>query len=436
MGDREAEMTYRDDKLYRRIRVERAQFPIASLMTHGIIRGLLDGTAPKESIADWSDYVTMFFGRGTKLQELYVSPSLMPDPFWQVLGKAIRWARKHEQTLRHSVMIGGSPGAGEPYGYAHWSEEMGIFVIRNPTITPVSFILDWSSRPSDMSFIGDWKPVIVYPIQERLGDIRAREPLVLKLPGRSVTVLHLYSKLPEVIASIPLGRFDLALSESPPTLTLLSPPQDGSIQTLGEIVDERETWEGIFNISSRAGGDLTVECRPAKGVSIDVEGASEVERRGLNLWELVRYRWTGSDSPIPLHVHMTLPPTPLWPVKSRVRVVARMRTDLAPQEERSLSLGVESPEWPLVLQPRVFLSERLLAEEKSFTRGRNVLESVGWFLLLVILPITIIQTCTTRLLRYIPTYYAWGLRFLIAIGVASVYLLTHLGRWLIQTLEG
>ena len=240
MGDREAEMTYRDDKLYRRIRVERAQIPIASLMTHGIIRGLLDGTAPKELIADWSDYVTMFFGRGTQLQELYVSPNLMPDPFWQVLGKAIRWARKHEQTLRHSVMIGGSPGAGEPYGYAHWSEEMGIFVIRNPTITPVSFILDWSSRPSDMSFTGDWKPVIVYPIQERLGDIRAREPLVLKLPGRSVTVLHLYSKLPEVIASIPLGRFDLALSESPPTLTLLSPPQDGSIQTLGEIVDERD----------------------------------------------------------------------------------------------------------------------------------------------------------------------------------------------------
>ena len=146
-----------------------------------------------------------------------------------------------------------------------------------------------------------------------------------------------------------------------------------------------ETWEGIFNISSRAGGDLTVECRPAKGVSIDVEGASEVERRsserrGLNLWELVRYRWTGSDSPIPLHVHMTLPPTPLWPVKSRVRVVARMRTDLAPQEERSLSLGVESPEWPLVLQPRVFLSERYWRRRKASREGGAFSRvSVGFF---------------------------------------------------------
>ena len=439
-GDREAEMTYRDDKMYRRIRVERAQFPIASLMTHGIIRGRLDHTAPEESLADWSDYVTMFFGRGTQLQELYLSPEVMPDSFWQVLGKGIRWAKKHEETLRHSVMIGGSPSEGEAYGYAHWSRDLGIFVVRNPSIVPASFVVDWSSRPSDLPGTGDWTPVVVYPVQQRLKSVTLSEPIVLSLPGRSVTVLHVYSKLPEVISSVPVGRFDLDVSADEATLALLAPPRDGDMQTTGELVDEREVWKGAFQVSGRLGGDVTIECRPANGMSIEIAGASEVsrrhaDRREMHLWETTRYQWPGSETPTSLGINMTLPPTPLWPQRARVRAALRMRTTLVPAEERSLSASTESPEWPFVGEPRTFVTERVLLDGKTFSRGRSVMERVVWFLLLVILPITVIQSITTRFVRGRSTSLAWMIRTVIAFSVAFLYLLTPLGTWIIRAME-
>ena len=74
---REAEMTYRDTRLYRLLRIDRAQVPVAALMTHGLIRGRYAGIDPQETLQEWTDYVMMFFGRGTQLCELYLSPELM-----------------------------------------------------------------------------------------------------------------------------------------------------------------------------------------------------------------------------------------------------------------------------------------------------------------------------------------------------------------------
>jgi len=441
LSDREAEMTYRDDKIYRRIRLENAQFPISAFMTHGIMRGRLDHTAPEETVDEWADYVMMFFGRGTQLQELYLSPDLVPQRFWGVLGRAIRWAKKHESTLRHSVLIGGSPAHADPYGYAHWSEEMGILVLRNPSMIPTKYVVDLSSRPGDLSTVTQWEPFMVYPYQERFHSMAADAAIEIPLPGRSVTVLHLYSDLSPALKKIPLGRFELVEADGLPSLTLFGNQRDGAIQTPGEPVDERDEWRNRFVATSRVGGQLLVECYPANGASIQIEGANERRRRHASrheerLWEISEFEWNGAAEPVLIDVGVSLPPTPAWPAKSRVRGVARVYSDLDPIEERSLASDESVPEWPLILNARRVVTEQVLMDVKSLSRGRGLWERLGWLLVLAVLPIGFVQMWTTRMVRNVSWPWAMVIRGGIALGTAALYLFTPLGVWLLQTLEG
>ncbi len=158
-------------------------------MTHGIIRGRLDESNPQSTDADWNDYVVMTLGRGTELQELYLSPEVMVDAEgrpqgWHELGSALRWARSHANTLAHTVMVGGHPGKGEVYGYAHWSEEMGILVYRNPSIAPREILITTAERPFRLARHSSWKPVVIYPHRQRHADLDATSPLRLRLPGK------------------------------------------------------------------------------------------------------------------------------------------------------------------------------------------------------------------------------------------------------------
>lgn len=440
-SDREAEMTYRDDKIYRRIRLEKAQFPISSLMTHGIMRGRLDHTAPEESVEEWSDYVIMFFGRGTQLQELYLSPDLISEPFWDVLGSAIRWAKEHEKTLQHTAFIGGSPAHADPYGYAHWSEEMGIIVLRNPSIIPSRYLIDMSSRPGDFVDATEWSPFVVYPYQERLRSISPKQSFEVDLPGRSVTVLHLYSKVPPGFESIPLGRFELARRNGHPSLTLLRSQKHEMIQFSGEPLDERDEWRNGFVAMNNGGGNLWIESYPAHGASIEIDGAIENQRRHAGrheerLWEMTQFGWAGTADPKGIDVHVTLPPTPIWPAKCRVRCVARIYSELEDADPHALSFEAAIPDWPLVLHPRRVINDQILLDGKTLSRGRGSWERFGWLLLLAVLPIGFVQWLTSRTMRNSSWTVSITVRCIVALGVTALYLMTPLGAWLLQTLEG
>jgi hypothetical protein len=441
LSDREAEMTYRDDKIYRRVRLEKAQFPISSFMTHGIMRGRLDHTAPDETVEDWADYVMMFFGRGTQLQELYLSPDLVPDPFWSVLGSAIRWAKAHEKTLRHSVFLGGSPTHEDSYGYAHWSEEMGIVVLRNPSLLPTRFAIDWASRPGDFVDPVEWSPFVVYPFQERLPSIRPKQSFELILPGRSVTVVHLYSKVPPGLEAVPTGRFELLRNDGTLSLALLKRQNDSEVQVSTEPVDERDEWRNRLIATSPRGGDLSIESYPAHGVVIEIDGANASRHRHAGRheerrWEINEYCWSGTTEPQTIDVQLKLPPSPIWPAKCRVRSVARIYSELKVVDQFDLSSSASLSDWPQVLNPRRGLTEQILLDGKTLVRGRSLWERLGWLLLVAVLPIGFIQWFTSYAIRNVNWPLALSIRCIVAMGVAALYLLTPLGVWLMQTLEG
>ncbi len=135
-------ITFRDAMIYAHNVKISPLFPINSLMTHGVIynkgaRGLM--TTEADDLADeiWSG-----LGLGTQMQEIYITPSMLREHEWDTLAAAAKWARANAATMVDSHWVGGDPAALEAYGFASWSPEKGILVLRNPSDTEQEFSFD------------------------------------------------------------------------------------------------------------------------------------------------------------------------------------------------------------------------------------------------------------------------------------------------------
>jgi hypothetical protein len=91
---------------------------------------------------DLVDEIHAYFGSGTQLQELYITPSRLTTRDWDVLAEAARWSRANEAVLKDTHWIGGDPGKLEVYGWASWNLQKGIVVLRNPSDHAQEFSLD------------------------------------------------------------------------------------------------------------------------------------------------------------------------------------------------------------------------------------------------------------------------------------------------------
>ncbi|HEX7261927.1 MAG TPA: enterotoxin [Luteolibacter sp.] len=141
-SQRQRWMTYRDGMTYRYNVAAAPLFPINSLMLHGVLyaKGARDlNTDPANELSPeiWSG-----FGCGTQMQELYITPSLLTEKNWDELAKAAKWAKANAATLIDTHWIGGDPVKLGVYGWASWSPEKGILVLRNPSDTAQSFTAD------------------------------------------------------------------------------------------------------------------------------------------------------------------------------------------------------------------------------------------------------------------------------------------------------
>ncbi len=135
-------MTYRDAETYHNV-VERAPlYPLNSLMLHGIIYATHADHLDSMSAADFADQVRAFFGTGTQLQEMYITPGLLDKQNWDDLAEAAKWARANADVLVDTHWIGGDPAKGEIYGWASWSPGKAILVLRNPDDKPATFAAD------------------------------------------------------------------------------------------------------------------------------------------------------------------------------------------------------------------------------------------------------------------------------------------------------
>ncbi len=135
-------ITYRDEQTFRNIVQKGPLFPLNSLMLHGIIYAQKAEHLENDPGHDFADEVHSFFGSGTDLQEMYLTPSLLAPADWDTLAESARWSRANAATLVDTHWVGGDPGNGAVYGWAAWGLSKAILTLRNPSPRPQSLALD------------------------------------------------------------------------------------------------------------------------------------------------------------------------------------------------------------------------------------------------------------------------------------------------------
>jgi hypothetical protein len=135
-------MTYRDAQTYQNVAQRAPLYPLNSLMLHGIIYATNAVHLNVMSDEDFASQAREFFGNGTQLQEMYLTPKLLDRQNWDDLAEAAKWSRANADVLVDTHWIGGDPNKNEPYGWASWSPRKGILVLRNPDDKAAAFTAD------------------------------------------------------------------------------------------------------------------------------------------------------------------------------------------------------------------------------------------------------------------------------------------------------
>jgi len=135
ISSRDGSITYRDFVLYEDWKLKGLWFPIANMMTHGIIKGkdFSVGNAA-EPLDKFTDDVLLYFARGVAMYELYISPDILSEGEWTSISRSMAWARKNFDVLMNTELTGGNPMKGESYAYVHFKGKRGIIAARNPVM--------------------------------------------------------------------------------------------------------------------------------------------------------------------------------------------------------------------------------------------------------------------------------------------------------------
>ena len=141
-SERQRWITYRDLITFSNV-VQRAPlYPLNSLMVHGIVYGKLAKGLTNSTDEDFRAEVREYFGAGTQLQELYLTPKFLNETNWNDLAEAAKWSCANAGVLVDTHLVGGNPHNGEIYGWASWSQRKAILTLRNPGDKPATFTAD------------------------------------------------------------------------------------------------------------------------------------------------------------------------------------------------------------------------------------------------------------------------------------------------------
>lgn len=139
---RERWITYRDAATYAHVVAAGPLFPLNSLMLHGIIYARDNEWLNSDPGNDFANEVHSYFGTGTQLQELYLTPSLLTQANWDTLAEAAKWSRQNAAVLEDTHWVGGDPAWLAVYGWASWTPKKAILVLRNPSDRPQAIDID------------------------------------------------------------------------------------------------------------------------------------------------------------------------------------------------------------------------------------------------------------------------------------------------------
>jgi len=202
ISSRDASITYRDIVLYEDWKVKDLWFPIANLMTHGIIKGKHESVGTTvEPLDKFTDDILLYVARGVSMYELYISPDILSDGEWASISRSLAWARDRFPILMNTELVGGNPMKGKAYGYSHFKGNRGIIVARNPVMEPSKLKVDLT--PSQ-----GLDPTASSLVLERVYPTRWISPRLYKA-GQTVTV--------------PLDGFEMAIYELYPLTDATEP---------------------------------------------------------------------------------------------------------------------------------------------------------------------------------------------------------------------
>jgi len=111
-------------------------------MLHGLVFAKHARRLDTDPAGDFDAELRSYFGTGTQLQEMYVTPSLLTPAAWDRLAECARWSRRNADVLVDTHWVGGDPARLEVYGWSSWSPRLGILTLRNPSERPQSIALD------------------------------------------------------------------------------------------------------------------------------------------------------------------------------------------------------------------------------------------------------------------------------------------------------
>ena len=127
-SSRTQELVYRDGVYHEIWRQQNCQYPLASLFNHEPKK-----TSTGEAKDEFRRYLYMHLSRGTGFVELYIKPFVLQPGDWDVIGEGLLWAQEIFPTFKRARMHGGSPKAGEVYGYTAWDPTQGYISLHNPS---------------------------------------------------------------------------------------------------------------------------------------------------------------------------------------------------------------------------------------------------------------------------------------------------------------
>lgn len=169
-------ITYRDRDVYERVVKQGPLYPLNSLMLHGLIYAQYAKNLSTDPEGDFTAEVHDYFGTGTQLQEMYITPSLLTKQNWDTLAESAKWSRENRDVLRDTHWIGGDPAKLEVYGWASWSPGKAILVLRNPSDETQQFPVDAAQAfeippgaPSEFTAKSPWKSDAATSIELRGG---------------------------------------------------------------------------------------------------------------------------------------------------------------------------------------------------------------------------------------------------------------------------
>jgi hypothetical protein len=190
--DRQRWITYRDSDTYHEVVMRGPFYPLNSLMLHGLIYAQYADKLKTDPTNAFRDEIRSYFGNGTQLQEVYITPSLLTKQNWDDLAQSANWSQANKEVLKDSHWIGGDPEKLEVYGWASWSPGKSIIALRNPSDHEQAFAIEPRQMleiPPDKNGALQFKSVFGDSAQEPF-ETKLDEPFVAKLQPFEVVVFE------------------------------------------------------------------------------------------------------------------------------------------------------------------------------------------------------------------------------------------------------